>query len=357
MRIGRATPAQSAGVYARTMRTALALTACVSVLSSAPASAWDASGHRSITWLALDGLASDAPAFLREPAVRHMVGWQSPEPDRWRNVPSAALRHENAPEHYLDIEDLEGFGLTLDTVNPLRARFISDLAIARREHPEKAPPYNPKLDPAGDKEFPGFALHSIMEDHAKLISGFRTYRILTALNQPARAAQVEMAKANVMVSIGLLAHMVGDLAQPLHTTKHFNGWAGDNPKGYTTDKKFHAYIDGGVVALHGLRYATLKPTQTYPLTVADPLNPWPELLVYVRRSHDRVEPLYALEQSGGLRTEEGRTFIAERMNDGAAMLAALINAAWSASEPDRKAIEDFERFDGFRADELPDDAR
>ena len=47
--------------------------------------------------------------------------------------------------------------------------------------------------------------------------------------------------------MGILAHFVGDAAQPLHTTKHHHGWKGDNPNGYTTENSIHAYIDGGVI--------------------------------------------------------------------------------------------------------------
>jgi len=42
-----------------------------------------------------------------------------------------------------------------------------------------------------------------------------------------------------------MGHFVGDGAQPLHTTKHYNGWVGENPKGFTTQTTFHAWIDGG----------------------------------------------------------------------------------------------------------------
>ena len=45
--------------------------------------------------------------------------------------------------------------------------------------------------------------------------------------------------------MGVMGHYVGDATQPLHTTKHYNGWVGDNPEGYTTSRKIHSWIDGG----------------------------------------------------------------------------------------------------------------
>jgi len=327
-------------------------------LAPAPARAWDAAGHRMITWLALDGLPADAPAFLREPATRHMVGWQSAEPDRWRGVASGFLRHENAPEHYLDIEDLSQFGLTLESMPPLRARYIAAMAVSRHVHPELiGEPYNPKHDPAGDKEWPGFALHAAAEIHAKLISSFKTWRILSTINEPSRAPQLEMAKANIQVQMGLLSHIVGDLAQPLHTTRHFNGWVGDNPREFTTAKTFHAYIDGGVIAHHQINYAMLKPMQTYQAVVTDALNPWSELTAYVQRSFDQVVPLYELEKSGKLTQDQGKAAISERLHSGADMLAALYGSAWGASVIDDKAVEEFKKYDGFSPAELPADAR
>jgi hypothetical protein len=337
--------------------------ACVLAVAglSAPAAAWDAVGHRAITWLALDGLPADAPAFLKQPGVRDGIAWQSAEPDRWRGVASPILRHENAPDHFMDIEDLDAFGLTLETVSPLRMRFVRDMSVARHIHPagpdESHKPYNERLDPAGDQEWPGFVMHAIAEHHAKLISHFKTWRVLAAINDPARAEQVRQTEANITFTMGVLSHFVGDTAQPLHTTKHFNGWVGDNPHGYTEAKTFHAYIDGGVLFRHGLDYHTLKPTQTYSATV-DGNSPWPATIAYIRRSNEQVEPLYKLEKDGELDREPGRIFITRQLNEGANMLAAYYASAWAASTITQKDIDDFQKFDAFSAAQRPaaDDA-
>jgi hypothetical protein len=343
-------------------RAGLVASGLLSLVLLAPvARAWDAVGHRAITWLALDGLDKDAPAFLREEATRHAIAWQSAEPDRWRGVTSPILRHENAMDHYLDAEDLAAFGLTLETVNPLRYRFVRDMAVARHVHPsgpdESHKPYNEKFDPAGDKEYPGFVLHEITELHAKLISSFKTLRQLEAIGDPARAPQVAQARANIATVMGLLSHFVGDTAQPLHTTQHFNGWAGDNPHGYTTSKAFHSWIDGGVLFQHGLDYHTLKPTQTYQATV-DGASPWAPTVAYFRRSFELVVPLYELEKSGELEREAGRAFIAARLNDAGAMLSAYYNSAWRASIIKLpNDVDDFARYDAFHPGQQPDATR
>ncbi len=342
-----------------------ALAALSVVLAAASTQAWDAPGHRAITFLAIDGLqqlAPEAPAFIFSPDQRHAIAWQASEADRWRGTRSPYLTHENAMDHFIDIEDLEEFGLTLRTISPLRARFIRDMSVARYAHRDgdspaadskiDRQPYNEKLDPTGQKEFAGFLPHAIVEHHAKLISSLKTWRILSKLNDPARAPQLLMAQSNIRVTMGMLSHFVGDAAQPLHTTKHFNGFVGPNPQQFTTANTFHAKIDGGVLTHHALNYHTLKPSQTFTTTV-DPIDPWQDLMTYLERSHEKVMPLYAMEKDGSLMLEPGRIFITERLNDAASMLAALYASAWASSTITDKDVADFVRYDGFDAKSLP----
>lgn len=69
---------------------------------AAPALAWNAHGHRTIARLALDGLPTDMPSFLRDPEVVARIAEQACEPDRWRGTKRLVLGHELHPEHYLD---------------------------------------------------------------------------------------------------------------------------------------------------------------------------------------------------------------------------------------------------------------
>lgn len=360
----------------RCLRSCGVVVSVVSLLAAAAtgvfeqaAAAWDATGHRAITWLAIDAMTSkDAPAFIKQREDFLSIGWQAGEPDRWRGVRIGVLVHENAMDHFLDIEDLEEFGLAIDTISPLRYRYVRDMAVARAVHKdgdrpaatgdlgkrEERPPYNERLDPTGQKEWPGFLPHAMAEHHAKLVSAFKTYRQLTALNDPARAHQLAMTKANIMVEMGILSHFVGDAAQPLHTTKHFNGWVGANPNNYTTANTFHAYIDGGVLALHGLNFDSVKGMRACKAReIADVNNPWPEIIAHIKRSHETVERLYELERTGELKQERGKRFIAERLNDGAEMLAGLYDAAWKASELGPKDLEDLVKYDAFNVKDLP----
>ncbi|NUQ68125.1 MAG: hypothetical protein HUU18_07600 [Phycisphaerales bacterium] len=310
--------------------------------------AWDAPGHRAITVAALRELPADAPAFLRDAHVQAQIADLATQPDRWRGVALAQLTHINNPDHYLDVEDLEAYALTLDTLPVLRHECIRAMVLAKERAGAafKGRPVNPATDPAKVLEWPGFLPYAMAENFGKVRSAMQTYRILESFDDPERADQLDAARANMIAAMGILSHFVGDCAQPLHTTTHHHGWIGDNPNAYTTDRGVHAYIDGGVVRLHDLAHADLIAGAIGEIPPVNAKDPWPSLLDAIRRSHALVEPLYVMEKSGELRQEPGRVFILARLADGAATLRALYTAAWNESAPSAKEIADFRRYDG-----------
>ncbi|MCW5775554.1 MAG: hypothetical protein KIS87_03790, partial [Phycisphaeraceae bacterium] len=241
------------------------------------------------------------------------------------------------------------FGLTLSTMPPLRYQYVAAMAVARHVHPDEHKPHNPRLNPTGDQEWPGFVAHAIVEHHAKLTSAFKSVRTLEMLNDPARAHQLEMARANVLVHMGHLSHFVGDAAQPLHTTIHHHGWVGPNPRNYTTEYAFHRYIDGDIVEWHALNVEGLRPFLG-DLPRIEATGVWDATIAHIERSHAAVEPLYTMEKSGALREHAGRQFIAERLADGAMTLAGLYWAAWRAAEPTPQQVQDWVRYNALDAE-------
>ncbi len=313
-------------------------------VSFRPALAWNAHGHRLITLLALDALPAEAPEWLRDSAVRARAAYQSNEADRWRGTRIDPIGQENKPDHFLDVELLEQFGLTLETTPPLRYDYLRAMAVSKHLHPEKVDPHDAERDSDHSKEWPGFLPHAIAEHYAKLISAFNTVRILESLKEPARSEQLEMARANAIYHMGMLSHFVGDAAQPLHTTRHYNGWTGGNPKGYTTSNRFHSEIDGGVLRRHRITYASMKAAGGVTCREINGRQPWNDIIAHIRRSFDQMEPLYALEKSGELNEAKGMAFIEQRLADGASMLSGMIWAAWRQAEPTPKQVEDFVRY-------------
>ncbi|MEP0847873.1 MAG: hypothetical protein HRF50_13770 [Phycisphaerae bacterium] len=324
------------------------LAAMTAALMVSSAFGWGSHGHRVITMLALDGLPPDAPAWLRDAEIRKRIAFQSNEPDRWRGWRAPALGHANNPDHYLDMELLAQFGLTLESVPPLRYEYLRTLAIAKHEHPENVDPYDAAKDAERAKEWPGFALHAMQEHYVKLQSCFHQIRIIEQLNEPRRAFQLTQLRENAVYHMGMLSHFVGDIGQPLHTTKHFNGWVGENPAGYTTSTRFHPYIDSGVLEKHGLTYESVKPAVTYSVTV-NAADPWDDLLAYFRGSFERVEPLYQLERDGLLDQDAGRAFIVRCLADASAMLSALYWGAYASSAPTAEQVATWVRYDGIDA--------
>jgi hypothetical protein len=332
---------------------AVAFAASVLAATAGSALAWDAHGHRTIALLALDTMQSKLPedakkgelAFLFTDSGRAQVGYESGEPDRYRSINIGALKHVNDPDHYIDIEKLDQFGLTLSSIPPLRYEYLRAMAIAKHEHPDNVEPYNERRDMARTQEWPGFLPFAIMEHYGKLVSSDRQIRILESLHDPKRADQLTAARANVIFEMGQLAHFVGDAAQPLHTTAHHHGWTGPNPDNFTTANGFHRYIDTTVLGLHHLSYESLKDHNTVTRPIADMNNPWEDVIAHIQRSFDQVRPLYVLQKSGDLDKEPGKVFITERLYDGAAMLGAMYASAWEASVMKSKDVKDFVSYD------------
>ncbi len=307
---------------------------------------WGAIGHRVITYLALDALPAEAPAFLRELPIRDRVADHSITPDRWRSFDSDMLGHAHKMDHFIDAEDLVDFGLSLENLPRLKYEYLRVLVLAKDKHPEKFASYDPARDRDRTREWPGLAPYAIAEEYAKLQASFLTYRLIEQQHDYRRTGQLEQARENILYHMGILSHYVADLAQPLHSTKHYNGWVGENPKNYTTSNKFHSYIDSNIVESHKLSYEMLRPAMAYKLKIKAS-DPWEDILAYIRRSYACVEPLYQIEHDGDLHGELGKQFLSDRFIEAGEMLGALYAGAWASSVPNRKQEADFVTYDRF----------
>jgi hypothetical protein len=325
----------------------LVLTGLLSFASSAlPLGAWDYEGHRVVNQLALAALPPDFPAFVRAPANAERIAFLAGEADRWRNVPDLPVKHSGGSwtDHFCDLEYLPEAGLDLDKISSFRYEFVVQFAAGRAANAGNFKPIDPARNADRTQEWPGFAPWAITEAFGRLRSGFSYLRVLEELGTP---EEIENARANIVYMMGLMGHNVGDCAQPLHTTKHYNGWSGHNPKGYTTWNGIHAWIDGGLAAKAGIRLAPLLPQIGYAEVISlapredrrDPM--FVAVFDYLRRQHTMVEPLYLLEKEGKLGQAEGaavsdeaRTFVEQRLLDGGRMLAAIWLTACRGAVPD-----------------------
>ena len=319
------------------------LTFSVTLFISSPAFAWDYEGHRAVNQLALASLPTGFPAFVLTPEARERIAFLAGEPDRWRNSSDLALRHINSPDHFIDLEHLEEAGITLAQLNEFRYAFTVQLAVARAAHPDHFPAIDPEKNKDRTRELIGFLPWSITESYAKLKSQFS---YLKAFEEYGTPEEIANAQANIIYVMGVMGHYVGDAAQPLHVTKHFNGWAGENPKGYTTARTFHAWIDSGFLMKTGGISAAALSTRIKPAVFLSPPSEtggrspmFVTVLDYIVAQQAKVEPLYELEKAGKLNAEstqtaDGRTFLEEQILTAGHMLGSLWMTAWKEAPAD-----------------------
>jgi len=293
--------------------------------------AWDETGHSVVVEAAVKRLPESLPAFLRDEAALARLKYLGSEPDRWRNLKTPPMGHINNPDHYFDIELLTPYGLTPQTLPPFRYEFIAHMAAFKTLHPEKDYGYDPARDGEHDKSWPGFAPYRICELYVQLRSSWRTLNTYERFPGVATEAELQAARDNVVYLMGILSHYVADVAQPLHTTIHYDGWKGPNPNGYVTYSGYiHRLLDSGVIEQAGITAADLPADVPAPKVAEERL--FEQVVEYIVASHEWVEAVYAFEKRGAFRQEneqfaEGTAFVKSRLAVASAMLAALWESA------------------------------
>jgi hypothetical protein len=325
------------------MRKTFSCLFAVSCVAFAPqlVHAWDYEGHRLVNQLALASLPTNFPSFVRQPAAVERVAFLAGEPDRWRNTPDLPLRNYSYPDHYIDLEQLADYGMTADTLPPLRYDFIAQLAVFRKEHPDKfAGLANAKNDDH-TRELVGLLPWAITENYGKLKSGFSYLKAF----QEANGTQQEIAnaEANIIYIMGTMGHYVGDASQPLHTTIHHHGWVEQNPNHYGTNSSVHAFIDGyfrknPAAILHELE-SKLRPAQTVSMNGhnAAPDEMFRAAVVFIVAQNKLVEPLYAMDKAHKLShdTDDGKKFLEAQILKSGQLLGDIWFSAWEQAPTDK----------------------
>lgn len=272
---------------------------------------WGNEGHMAINRIAAEKLPSDVPAFLRSAADQ--LAYLGPEPDRWREKSELALKLSQEPDHFIDLELVEGM-----TLPPDRYSYYRALEAKRKQTPGLLP------------EKVGLQPYITMEVFGRLVVAFREYRHAVRDH-----ASPEFAERDAIFYAGWLGHYVADGSNPLHTTIQYNGWMGANPNGYTTENTIHWKMEGQFVAANAKQLSFANLVSDTPQKLDDPFN---DYLAYLRASNALVEKCYQLEKQGGFEgegTPASREFIEQRLAAGAQMLRNLWYTAWldSAQDP------------------------
>jgi hypothetical protein len=263
--------------------------------------AWSLAGHTLINRAAIGALPGDGPAFLK----RHIdwIGARSTAPDAWRDYGGPALSAVEAPNHLWLMERLPPA-----IANALPA---TRLEFARQ---------------VGDVARTGTLPYAIVENYQRLEVAFGIWRQRRAAQQNTSFIELDAA-----FYAGWLGHYVGDAGMPLHTTENHEGWIGPNPKGYTTDHAIHPRFENELVLLIGLTEGDVARHIGPARNLADPVS---EVQAYLRRSHARVEQVYALDLRHAFEDRsngEAHQLLYACTGDAAAMLRDLIYTAWMAS--------------------------
>lgn len=255
--------------------------------------AWWVEGHASVAQAAAGVLPDEVPTFFR--AAGKQLGHLAGDPDRWKNPSCKFLKAAEAPDHFIDLEDYDGKELPAD-----RYKAIALLHTLKRK-PERV----------------GMLPYALMENYERLSCAFYDYR--ADKESPA-------IRAKCIVYAGVLAHLTGDCAMPLHTTRDYDGRRG--PDGKITQKGIHAKIDA-FPERHGLTAEEIgRGIKARKLD-----DVWAHVRERIAESHKLVARCYELDREGAFDkpTAESRKFILERCRAGAQFTADLWYNAWLRS--------------------------
>jgi hypothetical protein len=297
------------------------------VITATQVEAWGGSGHRWVGVAAMRGLSDELPAFLRDPGAIADIGELSREPDRTKGAGQPHDR-ERDTAHFVDLDD-EG-------------RVMTSAGMTLAELPRLKSEYDARLQAAGiEVDDAGYLPYAIMDAYQHLQRDFATWRVLYAAEQreqdgAKRAWYREdrvRREAVILRDIGYLSHYLGDGAQPLHLSIHYNGWGEyPNPEGFTNSRQTHGMFEGAFVR----RNARLDAVEAaMPAPQLEGFDLRRRTAAYLLASHAEVIPFYRMEKAGafragadGVASAEGGAFTTTRLAAGAAELRDMVTLAW-----------------------------
>jgi len=293
-------------------RTLLALvTAGAAIITPVNLFAWGDAGHRMIGLAAAQALPAEMPAFFR--AASQQLSYLNPEPDRWKDraerTLDPALEGGSSPEHYIDMDLVRPNVLAGALAAPNRFAFADSVRKG-----------GAAVNTLGLLPF------QMLELAQKLRGDFRLWRI--APDSTVRA----WIEQRIIDDAGVLGHYVADGSNPHHTTKHHNGWVGENPRGYTSDNRFHGRFESafvqGQIKLHDIVGQMNGTPRVLP-------NLREAIIAYLNTSFSQLDRLYEIDKATPFQAEtstpEQKAFATARLAAGADMLRDIWWTAWVTS--------------------------
>jgi len=281
-----------------------AATILIVLAISTSALAWGEKGHLMINRMAIDKAGAQLPEFMA--AGRNQLIYDAYEPDRWREEMNTPMDIAQAADHFFDSE-LWG---PIATLEPDRFKFMEKVA-GKKVQLIKI----------------GYVPYAILEMYGRLTNAFRQWR---RANTP---EDREAARVNALVYAGTLGHYVGDAANPMHLSIHYDAWEASvpNPNGYRTRRGLHSQFETAYVNEAVNLVDAVDQVKT-PHRLAGVFE---AVKAYLTETFNDIEPLYTLEKSGEFDPQhpkpKGTTFVSKHLARGATMLGDLWYTAWLES--------------------------
>ncbi len=223
----------------KTLKSVVSLAVVAALLTPRPAHAWGERGHDIVTRVAVRLLAAKVakgtPLATQFGRREFMLGHLSNVPDIvWRNQ-GEAIEDVNAPTHFLDLEYLSP-GVTFGTIPMTPAS-----ALARMKELCAAPPKG-YVCPARDGARP--------DESSAGTAPWRTgqlFRMTVDSLKASRGGEKTDSAAvdRALLTAGVMSHFVGDLGNPYHATRNYDGWE-------TGQGGIHSYFESAMVSSYRL---------------------------------------------------------------------------------------------------------
>lgn len=286
-------------------------------LHPATAQAWGGTAHAVIDRAAIEAIPDDGPTFLRKYA--DYIAASASLPDSWRGDSENFSKMEEDPNH-------GWFREQFTFLKPIpRSRYEYVLALYKQY--EKIKDSDPLTAQRTNVRWTGTLPYAAIEAYDRLVVCMRYIR----------KAQVEggdpsIPEQHCAFQAIRLGHYIGDGAQPLHDSVNSDGWRGDNPKGYTTDRTIHGRFESQFVDGMALTVGDIAPRIGAPGHRTGDM--FDAVLAFLNEAGDKMETVYKLEKRDGFANyadKDVRALVYERTAAGASMLRDMFCRAWAES--------------------------
>ncbi len=294
-----------------------AVTAGLVALLPQPAFAWGERGHAVIDTAAIHAIPADGPVFLQ----KHVdyIAASASQPDGWRGNAEGFSKIVEDPNHGWFREQFT----FLKTIPRSRYEFV----LALYDQHLRIRASDPETAARTNVRWTGTLPYAAMEAYDRIVVCMRQVRRLAG-----EGRDPAFAERNCAFDVTRLGHYIGDAANPLHISVHSDGWRGENPDGFTTDRSVHGRFESRFVDLIALTPADVRARIGAPARRTGDM--FDHVLRYVDASGDKVRQVYTLEKRSGFadaNDRDVRELVHERIAAGASMLRDMLVRAWVES--------------------------